>query len=116
MPNTHFPFPRELWKTASLGVLCILGSFFIGAETAGEVNPFASSKAESFEDQGLLNVGEAGDVNLDGVVSPEDAIAILEIALGYHEALPEQRKADPNGDGHLTVEDALRVLRTVTLR
>jgi hypothetical protein len=48
-------------------------------------------------------------VNHDGQVTLRDAIVILEVTQ-YGEATPDQLLADPNGDGQLTVDDALRIL------
>ena len=49
----------------------------------------------------------------NGIVTVQDAIAVLEIVRGYQTVTPEQLLSDPNGDGVLTMDDALRILRTL---
>ena len=51
----------------------------------------------------------------DGSVGLQDAIVILEIVQGYAKATPDQLRADPNRDGQLTIDDALRILATLSL-
>lgn len=92
----------------AIGTLCIVSSFSLGIRTAGDVQTVAPSEAGGIR---LIQ-----DINGDGSVSIEDAIAILEIVQGYESATPEQLQADPNSDGHLTVEDAMRILQDLRIR
>ena len=87
---------------------CIVSSFAIGIHTAGDVTPVSLIEAGG--------IPSLGDMDGNGVVDISDAITILEIAQGYREATVDQRKADPNGDGALTADDAIRVLSTLSLR
>lgn len=108
MPTKHTP--RRQKRTAPLqvivlGLLAVTSSFALGIRSAGEVETVQLSEAG-----GIVT---AGDMNADGLLTIEDAIAILEIAQGYENATTEQLLADPNGDGQLTVEDAIRVLHDV---
>ena len=85
-----------------LGLLCITGSFAVGVQTAGDVQTIAPSRAEGPE--------MVGDINGNGIVEEDDVRIILEIVKGYREATPEELRRDPNGDGQLTIDDAMRLL------
>ena len=91
-----------------LSVFCLTGSFAIGMHTAGQVQP-----VHLIEAGGTL---QAGDVDGNGIVDILDAIEILEIAQGYSTATPDQLLADPNNDGVLTVDDAIRILSLLSLQ
>ena len=52
-----------------------------------------------------------GDLDGNGQIDARDAVVILEIVQGYEAATARQRQADPDGDGYLTVDDAIRLLR-----
>ena len=90
-----------------LGVLSISGSFAVGVQTAGDVQTIAPSRA-----------GEevSGDMNGNGRVDEEDIKIILEIAKGYRDPTPAQLRNDPNADGRLTIDDALRLLHDLSSR
>lgn len=94
-------------KTIGLGFLCLVGSFAVGVETAGEVEPIGATNA--------LSVVEVGDVDGSGVVDLQDVIQILEVTQGYREAKPHELQADPTGDGRLTVDDALQILQDIAI-
>jgi hypothetical protein len=87
----------------ALGALLVVSSFAIGIRTAGDIETVAPSEAGG--------IRLAGDVNNDGALSVLDVIDILEVSQGYEEATPEQLLADPNADGRLTADDAMRVLQ-----
>jgi hypothetical protein len=91
-----------------MGAAMIVSAFFIGIETTGDVHPIALIEAGSGEIR--------GDINRNGRLDLEDAITILEIVQGYRDPAPEELLADPNGDGILTVDDALRILATLDAR
>lgn len=86
----------------AIGVLCITASFAAGVRTSGSVQTVHTTEA--------TDIIIAGDVTQDQVVDVRDALLILEIAQGYRSAEPEELKRDPNGDGQLTVADAMRIL------
>lgn len=101
----HRPQARSLSSYVSmviLGLLCVSGSFAVGVQTAGDVQTVAPTEATGTE--------VTGDMNGNGLVDEEDVTIILEIAKGYRDATPEQLRVDPNGDGRLTIDDALRLL------
>jgi len=86
----------------ALATLSVTASFALGIQSAGDVEtvtPLEASTAQTI-----------GDVTGDGIADSRDAAMILEIALGYRDAQPAQLKADPDGSGELTVEDALLIL------
>lgn len=100
----HIPYrSRQLLRALLFSGICVAASFLIGIQSAGEVQPIALIEAGS--------VGQPGDLTGDGSVDVQDVIAILEVAQGYAQATPDQLKADPNGDGVLSIDDALRMLR-----
>jgi hypothetical protein len=98
---------RQNLHVLTLGALAVVGSFSLGIQSAGEVQPISLIEAGSTQ--------IAGDIDGSGEISVQDAIAILEIAKGYEEPTPEQLLADPNGDGLLTVDDAIRILKNLSL-
>ncbi|MFA7681963.1 MAG: dockerin type I repeat-containing protein [Candidatus Peribacteraceae bacterium] len=106
--NIFSLFSRRNSRVLALGIGCIVSSFAIGIQSVGDVQPVTLIEAG--------NIQQAGDVDGSGEVDIRDAIVILEIVQGYASATPQQLKADPNGDGTLTVDDALRILSTVPLR
>lgn len=89
-----------------LGILCVAGSFAVGIQTAGDVQPIGSIAAESPD--------LPGDVDDDGRIGIRDAVLILEVARGYRDASPAMLQHDPNGDGILTVDDAISVLKELS--
>lgn len=53
-----------------------------------------------------------GDLNLDGAVTPADALLAMQIAAGFVVATPAQRyNGDLNADGAVTLEDAVAIAR-----
>lgn len=112
MPKTH---PHTRAKRAAsriqvilLGALSVFSSFVLGIQSAGEVQTVSQSAAT-----GMVI---AGDMNQDQLVNALDAIIILECAQGHAVPTSEQLMADPNGDGFLTTDDALDVLRDIASR
>ncbi|MDD5102966.1 MAG: dockerin type I repeat-containing protein [Candidatus Peribacteraceae bacterium] len=102
----HIPYrSRQLLRVLLFSGICVTASFLIGIQSAGEVQPIALIEAGS--------VSETGDLTGDGRVDMQDVITILEVVQGYAQATPDQLRADPNGDGALTIDDALRILRAL---
>ena len=99
---------RRNLQLLSLSTLCVVASFALGIQTAGEVQPVTLIEAGS--------ISKAGDVNGSGELDLDDVVIILEIAQDYRAATPEQLQADPNKDGQLTVDDALDILMQLSLR
>jgi hypothetical protein len=95
-------------KVLLVGCALIVSAFAVGVQTAGDIQPIALIEAGSNE--------LPGDLDGSGIVDLQDAILILEIAQGYRELQPEHLRRDPSGDGVLTVDDALRILHSLTLR
>ena len=95
-------------KVLLIGAATIATSFAVGIQTAGDIHPIS-----------LIEAGSstlAGDVDGNGQIDLQDAIAVLEVVQGYREPTAEELRGDPNSDGVLTVDDALRILHEVTLR
>jgi hypothetical protein len=90
------------------GVACILGSFLIGIQTAGDVQPVSLIQAGG--------IPYAGDVDGSGTVDMIDVLVILDIAQGYESATSDQLRADPIEDGQLTVDDAISVLSRLSIQ
>lgn len=98
---------RKNLKLLAVGAACLTSSFALGIQTAGDVAPVS-----------LIEAGGpsiAGDMDGSGVVDLQDVILILEVARGYTDPTVDQLAADPNHDGELTVDDALRLLATLSL-
>lgn len=92
----------------AIGAACLVSSFVLGLQTAGDVAPVSLIEA------GGLSL--SGDVDGSGVVDLRDVTLILEVAQGYVEPTADQLAADPNSDGALTVDDALRILANLSLQ
>ncbi len=90
------------------GATCLVLSFFIGIQTAGDVQPISLIEAGGTQIEGDMN--GSGDLDIN------DVVVILEVVRGYREMTPELLNADPNDDGQLTIDDALRILSTLSLR
>lgn len=110
-------FRAKIIQTIGLGLLCSLGAFAIGIETAGEVHPFARSEAAIQDIVRLDGEPLHGDANGNGILDPDDVSVILESAEGLETPTTDQiRRGDTDGDYRLTVKDALRVLHRLSLR
>ena len=94
----RFPF----WQLAALGTLCVVASFGVGVKLSTEFRSISPLEAEDSR--------ITGDIDGSGSVDLRDVILILEVARGYRDTLPDELKADPNGDGRLTIDDAIRLL------
>lgn len=108
MSRTPTHTKRVPASVLTLGTLAVLTSFGLGIGTAGNLRTIDYSAAD--------DASSRGDVTADGVVDERDVIVILEVSQGYRPATPAELQADPNGNGALTVDDALRVLRTFSSR
>jgi hypothetical protein len=96
---------RQFLRALLFGGICVAASFLIGIQSAGDVQPITLIEAGS--------ESRVGDLTNDGTVDVQDAITILEMVQGYQIPTPDQLRADPNGDGQLTIDDALHILRTL---
>lgn len=98
---------RRNFKMLSIAAACLTSSFLLGISSAGEVAPAQLIEAGGFP--------STGDIDGSGVVDGADVTLILEMVQGYREPTAAQLKADPNGDGQLTIDDALRILSRISL-
>lgn len=85
-----------------LGAVCVSVSFGAGMKLSGDVQTVGSTQAGDV----LL-----GDMDESGTLDQYDVQIILEIAEQNRTPTAHQLRADPNQDGELTVEDAMRLLR-----
>lgn len=92
------------FKVLMLGAATVASAFFVGIQTAGDVQPVSLIEAGG---------GVSGDIDNNGILDRRDAIAILEIVQGYRAISPEALRRDPNHDGILTVDDAIRILTII---
>lgn len=106
MKNKSSPkFSRPNLQILSLAAVAMIGSFALGIQSAGDVRPVSLIEAGSVE--------QSGDMDGNGYIDANDVQIILEIAQGYAVATPKQLQADPNADGKITVDDAIRLLNTL---
>ncbi len=92
------------FKILMLGSATVASAFFVGIQTAGDVQPIS-----------LIEAGGAitGDIDNSGMVDENDAIAILEMVQGYRDITPDALHRDPNHDGIFTIDDAIRILTII---
>lgn len=98
---------RQNCKRIAAAAAFVTCSFFLGFSSAGQVAPAQ-----------LIEAGGApatGDMDENGVVDVADVTVILEITQGYRQASAAHLRADPNGDGQISVDDALRLLSRIAL-
>lgn len=103
--------PHQIFRgirIAALGTLCVVASFALGIHTAGDIAPIASLQADG--------PAREGDMNDDGTVNLQDVIEILEIVRGRTQATAHHLRVDPDADGHVTIDDAIRLLHTLAAR
>lgn len=86
----------------AIAALSVMASFGLGMKLSGDVQTVDTTKASD-----VL----AGDMDDSGTVDRRDVEIMMEIANGTRTATPKQLSADPNQDGKITLDDALRVLR-----
>lgn len=103
MMQTHIPLhSRHRLGVLALGICAVIGSFALGVRSTGTVQPFTLIEAGS--------IALRGDMDGDGTLTVKDVRTLLEIAQAYRRASPQQRAADPSGDGQITADDAIRLL------
>jgi hypothetical protein len=107
MSHTPTRSYRNLLTLVPLALIAGAASFGIGVQTSDQLRTIQGSAATE---------APRGDVTGDGMVDARDAAIILEIAQGYRKATPSELAADPNSNGQLTVDDAIRVLRSISPR
>lgn len=103
-------------QVLSLGMLCVIGAFAMGIESAGEggVHPFAKSEAAL---QGIVTGAEPvpGDVNGNSAIDAEDANLLFQAEHGRITLSAEQiGRGDINGNGRIDEEDLGFVLQRLS--
>ncbi|TSC78924.1 MAG: hypothetical protein G01um101425_932 [Candidatus Peregrinibacteria bacterium Gr01-1014_25] len=99
---------RRLLQVTTLGLVTVGVAFAMGLRTSESVRTIASIEAGTA-------LGD-GDFDGNGVMDIADAIRALEIVHGYATPTPNDLRADPNGDGIVTIDDALHILQTLAGR
>lgn len=99
------PTLRDTFIKVASGIAVLALAFSLGIKTSHDIKPIHLTNADS--------VSVPGDLDGNGVVTKDDAVRALEIALGYEQATDRDRAADPNGDLQITVEDALTILKSI---
>lgn len=105
MPNTHMHL-RTHAPILAIGLLAVVASFSLGVSLTGNVHTIDETSA--------TDTTIEGDVTDDGVIDLQDVIAILEVSQGYRTPTTTELLRDPSGNGTLTVDDALRLLRDLS--
>ncbi len=102
MANTSHHSPTRQVLTLGVLIASVGASFWAGLQSTANVQPLHLVEAGPTD--------TAGDMNEDGTVNAADARLILEVVQGYKPSTAAMRRLDPNGDGNLTVDDALAIL------
>lgn len=98
----RFASVRRTLPVLALGALAVIGSFGLGLQSSGNVQPIGSLEAHEATVQ-------VGDMNGDGTVDVEDVAVVIDILLGRVDPGPQQYTADPTPDGRFTLEDAATI-------
>lgn len=96
---------KNVLRLIALGGLSLLGSFILGIETAGDVQPFGHSEAAQ---------ANHFDVDSDGTLTSNDAYLALQFALGYRE--PTQAQLESIPEGKFTTDTVLKMLSELSHR
>ena len=104
-------FGSRMLQTLAFATVCIVGSFVLGIETAGEIEPFAQTNASTLNTPSAPFSG--GDIDGNGTRDLSDVLAVLAMVQGQTEPTERQREEDPDGDGILTMHDALLILQSL---
>lgn len=102
------PRALRLLQVTTVGLVTVGVAFIMGLRTSDSVRTIASIEAGTA-------LGD-GDFDGNGTLEIEDAIRALEIVHGYAEPTPNDLRADPNGDGIVTIDDALHILQALAGR
>lgn len=102
MKNNSTPFIKRNLQVLSLAAIAMVSSFSLGIQSAGDVRPVSLIQAGTGQ--------KSGDMDGNGFVDVRDVQLILEISQGYKVATSAQLQADPNGDGAISVDDAIRII------
>jgi len=105
---------RRNLSLAAFASACVVGSFLIGIQTAGDVQPFTLIEAQTatvIPEQALR-----GDMDGNGTVDVKDALRLLEIIQGIRAATEKTLEADPDGNGTLTLDDVRVLLQELASR
>lgn len=89
-------------------ITCVIGSFVMGVQTAGEVRP-----VDRIEAQANLLMHKPGDIDGDGNVTVDDAILALRLYEGKESPTDAALAGDPDRDGSFTLSDLAAILRTI---
>ncbi len=108
MSTTHKTHFSKALTLVPLALFVAVASFSIGTRTAGDLRAIQYSSA--------TDDSVRGDLTADGVIDERDVIVMLEIAQGYRTATPAELEADPNNNGVIGVDDAIRILRSMSDR
>ncbi|MFA6039128.1 MAG: hypothetical protein WCV62_00160 [Candidatus Peribacteraceae bacterium] len=105
----------------ALSLTCVMGSFLVGVRTVGEVQVFDPSSVlragrSEAQQASVIMTPLLGDIDSNGKVDLEDAIALLEVIRGDARVPPEALLTDPDGDQQFTLDDVLWILRFLSNR
>lgn len=103
MKNSYSLFRRRSLKTIVIVLGSMSAAFMVGIQTAGDVRPVVGSISA---DGTVIE----GDFNGNGQLDIADARIALVLAHGDRTPSPSELAADPNGDFHITLEDAEAIL------
>lgn len=115
--HTHPLFSKRTLSLLGMSTASIALSFFLGVQSAGDLQPFSSSEALEPDASVIDAIHDAGDVDGNGVLEIRDAILIFEFASDLSSpTASEFAAADLSGDLRVTNEDGLRLLHMLSIR
>ena len=108
---------RKMIGRVALGLASVSAAFALGIQTAGELHPLDQKSQAAKPLNAQLLTQQPGDFDANGMVNDMDVILILEAAEMITTPTREQiLRGDTDSDGRLTVKDALRILRSLSLQ
>ncbi len=99
---------RRNLQLVAFATMCIVGSFLIGIQSAGDVKPVLHTEAQ--QANLLQQLPLDGDIDGDGKVTLQDEMNILQMIQGTRKITEQALATDPDHNGQLTVSDAIVIL------
>ncbi len=92
----------------AFATICVVGSFLIGIQSAGDIKPVLHTEAQPASV--LSHTPTEGDIDGDGQVTLQDVVDLLQMIQRTRPLTQQSIAADPDHDGELTVSDAIAII------